>query len=39
MYYATEVNSLSTYLPSQYGYPSERNFQVKGAREEINARV
>ena len=34
MYYATEVNSLSTYLPSQYGYPNERNFKVKGAREE-----
>ena len=36
MYYATEVNSLSTYLPSQYGYPNERNFKVKGAREEKN---
>ena len=39
MYYATKVNSLSTYLPLQYGYPSERNFKVKGAREERNARV
>ena len=30
MYYATEVNSLTmslrVYLPSQYGYPNERNF-------------
>ena len=39
MYYATEVNSLSTYLPSQYGYPNERNFKVKCAREEKIARV
>ena len=39
MYYATEVNSLSTYLLSQYGYPNERNFKLKGAREEKIARV
>ena len=39
MYYATEVNSLSTYLLSQYGYPNERNFKLKGAREEKTARV
>ena len=39
MYYATEVNSLSTYLLSQYGYPNERNFKVKGALEEKIARV
>ena len=39
MYYATEVNSLSTHLLSQYGYPNERNFKVKGAREENIARV
>ena len=26
--YATEVNSLSVYLPSQYGFPNERNFTV-----------
>lgn len=26
--FATEVNSLSVYLPSQYGYPNERNFAV-----------
>ena len=32
MYYATEVNSLTVslrvYLPSQYGYPNEKNFTV-----------
>ena len=39
MYYATEVNSLSTNLPSQYGNPNERIFKVKGAREEKIARV
>lgn len=39
MYYATEVNSLSTYLLSRYGYPSERNFKLKGARQERIARV
>ena len=27
-YFATEVNSLSVYLPSQYGYPNEINFAV-----------
>ena len=27
-YFATEVNSLSVYLPSQYGCPNERNFAV-----------
>ena len=26
--FATEVNSLSVYLPSQYGYPNGRNFAV-----------
>ena len=39
MYYATEVNSLTTYLLSQYGYPNERNFKLKGAGEEKIARV
>ena len=29
VYFATEVNSLSVYLPaSQYGYPNEINFAV-----------
>ena len=33
IYYATEVNSLSVYLPSQYGYPNERNFTVNRLHE------
>ena len=28
MHYATEVRSLSVNLPSQYGYPNERNLSV-----------
>ena len=28
LHYATEVNSLSVYLSSQYAYPNERNFTV-----------
>jgi len=28
MYYATRVNSLNVYSPSQYSYQNERNFRI-----------